>query len=82
MKIKLMTQMIITWHMALLGFKDGSYIELISTQTPEPLENIPAWGKHIVGDGGPCAWAIQVDDVAAEAARVSALGLSVVGAKS
>ena len=66
-------------HMALLGFKDGSYIELISTQTPEPLRKIPAWGKHIVGDGGPCAWAVQVDDVAAEAARGRALGLSVEG---
>jgi hypothetical protein len=65
-------------HMALLGFSDGSYIELISTLQPGQRETA-FWGKHIVGDGGPCAWAVQVDDVAAETARVAALGIPVSG---
>lgn len=66
-------------HMALLGFVDGSYIELISALGPELTKEHAFWGKHIEGNGGPCAWAVQVDDVAAEAARVSALGIPVEG---
>lgn len=65
-------------HMALLGFRDGSYIELISSLEPGRMD--PAfWGHHIVGNGGPCAWAVQVADVAAEAARLSSIGITVVG---
>jgi predicted enzyme related to lactoylglutathione lyase len=64
-------------HMALLSFSDGSYIELISTL--EPGQTSPLWHAHIAGDGGPCAWAVEVDDVAAEAARLAALGVPVVG---
>lgn len=65
-------------HMALLGFPDGSYIELISVMEPGQSEAV-FWGKHIDGNGGPCAWAIRVDDIAAEAARVAALGVTVKG---
>jgi hypothetical protein len=65
-------------HMALLGLADGSYIELISSLEPRPKETI-FWGEHIAGNGGPCAWAIQSDDVAAEAARLEALGITVKG---
>ncbi len=64
-------------HMALLGFDDGSYIELISTL--EPGQRSPWWDAHIGGDGGPCAWALEVDDVAAEAHRVAKLGVAVNG---
>ncbi len=70
-------------HMDLLGFDDGSYIELISTLEPGPVvdnvEKVAFWGQHIAGDGGPCAWAVQVPDVAAEAHRVAALGVPVDG---
>ncbi len=65
-------------HMALLGFVDGSYIELISSLEPG-RKDTAFWGKHIAGNGGPCAWATQVDDVAAEAARVAALEIPVEG---
>ncbi len=65
-------------HMALLGFKDGSYLELISSLQPGQ-KDATFWGEHIVGNGGPCAWAVQVDDVAAEAARISSLGIPVSG---
>ncbi len=64
-------------HMALLGFDDGSYIELISTL--EPGQRSPWWDAHIRDDGGPCAWAVEVDDVAAETRRVAGLGISVDG---
>ena len=65
-------------HMALLGFNDGSYIELISTLEAGPQETV-FWGAHIAGNGGPCAWAVRVEDVAAEAERAAALGVNVEG---
>ena len=65
-------------HMALLGFKDGSYIELISSLRPGEVETI-FWGKHIMGSAGACAWALEVGDVAGEADRVAALGIPVDG---
>jgi hypothetical protein len=65
-------------HMALLGFDDGSYIELISFLEPGSKETV-FWSQHIAGNGGPCGWAVQADDVAAEAARVAALGVTVKG---
>jgi Glyoxalase-like domain len=68
-----------TTHMSLLGFDDGSYIELISTYKPgsEPL-----WGKHIHRDGGPCAWAVSVDDMRSEVNRIKKLGIKVIGPDS
>ena len=65
-------------HMALLGLPDGSYIELISTLEPGNTAH-KFWPEHIAGGAGPCAWAVQVDDVAAEAARVAGLGVPVEG---
>lgn len=65
-------------HMALLGFEDGSYIELISFLGPGAKETI-FWGEQIAGNGGPCAWAVESDDVGAEAARLAALGITVNG---
>ncbi len=65
-------------HMALLGFRDGSYIELISAMEPAP-KAAAFWSEHIAGDAGPCAWAVQVEDIEAEAARVAALGIKVEG---
>ncbi|HEX6306021.1 MAG TPA: VOC family protein [Anaerolineales bacterium] len=64
-------------HMALLGFDDGAYLELISTL--EPGLASPWWHQHIIQDGGPCAWAVQVDDIAQEAGRISAHGIPVRG---
>src|SRR5215472_10128789 len=69
-------------HMALLGFDDGSYVELISSQDPVEKSSqlaTHAWARFISADGGPCAWAVGVDDVADECIRVSALGIQVTG---
>lgn len=65
-------------HMALIGFDDGSYIELISSLQPGRRDTV-FWGNFIVGDGGPCAWAVVVDNVAEEAERIKALGVRVDG---
>ena len=39
----------------------------------------PRWGQHIATDGGPCAWAIEVSDIAAHAARLREAGIPVDG---
>lgn len=64
-------------HMSLVGFDDGSYMELISSL--QPGQDCPWWHAHISGDGGPCAWCVAVDDVAAESARLLAAGVPVRG---
>ncbi len=64
-------------EMSLLGFADGSYIELISTI--EPRTPSPIWNAHIGGDGGPCAWAIEAQDIEGEAAAAAKLGFPVKG---
>ncbi len=64
-------------HMSVLGFDDGSYIELISTI--EKGQKSPWWDSFIEGDAGISAWAVEVDDVAREAARISAMGIEVTG---
>jgi len=53
-------------HMAIVGFRDGSYIELISTLESDAAS--PWWDVPIHEDGGPCAWAVDVDDIDAVSA--------------
>lgn len=65
-------------HMALIGLRDGSYIELISTLEPGHTTH-RFWPEHIAGNAGPCAWAVEVEDVVSEAARLKALGVPVDG---
>ncbi len=65
-------------QMALLGFDDGSYIELISN-IEAGQKHHAFWGKHITHNGGPCAWATYSEDVAAEAAHVADLGIAIDG---
>ena len=62
-------------HMSLVAFDDGSYVELISVLRPG--QPAPWWNEHIVHEGGPCAWAVRVDDVAAEAERLKRRGITV-----
>lgn len=64
-------------HMALIGFDDGSYIELISTVAPGVASGW--WDAAIRESGGPCAWAVGTYEIAAEAARIAALGVPVRG---
>ncbi len=64
-------------HMALLGFEDGSYIELISTM--QPGVHSPSWGEAIAGNAGPCAWCARVQNIRDEANRLVAAGVAVAG---
>jgi len=64
-------------HMALLGFDDGSYLELIAPQTPA-ADSSP-WAKFISADAGPCAWAVEPKDIDAEVQRLKASGTAVNG---
>ncbi len=64
-------------HMSLLGFRDGSYIELISTVRPGVESS--SWKEQIARDGGPCAWCIEVQDVGQEVAKAKRLGIPASG---
>lgn len=64
-------------HMSLLGFRDGSYVELVSTV--EPGADSPWWDAPIRRDGGPCAWAIGVEDIDAATATLERRGVGVEG---
>jgi len=64
-------------HMSVVGFRDGSYVELISTVDPD--EESPWWNGPIRRDGGPCAWAIRVDDIETVSADIAGWGIAVDG---
>ena len=62
-------------HMSQVAFDDGSYVELVSVLRPG--QPSPWWQEHIVHEGGPCAWAVRVNDVDAEGQRLTARGVTV-----
>ena len=66
-------------EMALTSFPDGSYLELIAIQPQADPAAVVAnqWHVCLEGDGGPCGWAVRPTDLAAEAARLRAAGVSV-----
>jgi len=53
-------------HMSLLGFDDGSYLELIA-ETREGEHGF--WPAHIRADAGPAAWCVRVPDIVAACRR-------------
>jgi hypothetical protein len=63
-------------HMAVLGFDDRSYVELIAEREPG---DHGFWPDHIRGDAGPAAWAVRVDDIEAECERMRRAGHAVQG---
>jgi len=54
-------------HMALLGFDDGSYFELLAPQKPGSARG-SAEGPLLEGSAGPCMWAVSTPDMKAELA--------------
>ena len=67
-------------HMALIGFRDGSYLELVAPQDPQgPIPPEQKWRELMLDDAGPCAWTVRVPEVAAEVKRLAALNLKVAG---
>ncbi len=62
-------------EMALISFPDGSYLELmawVDASAPHPGQ---AWSKFMDQQGGPCAWAVSVPDLAQETRRLAAAGI-------
>lgn len=65
-------------HMSLLGFPDGSYIELIAPQAGVQGDG-NGWGKLMADNAGPCAWAVEPKDISDEVARLKSVGMAVEG---
>ena len=66
-------------QMALTGFPDGSYLELIALQDQPDAKAVAAhyWSRQIRGNAGPAAWAVRANDVEAEVKRLRAAGIPV-----
>lgn len=65
-------------HMALLGFEDGSYLELIAPQKLGVVEG-SAWAKMMAGDAGPCAWAVATSDIKSDVSQLKQRGIETKG---
>lgn len=65
-------------HMSVLGFDDGSYIELIAPDG-DPNEGVPFWERQMRTRAGPCAWCVAVDDASAAVKRAVDAGVAVGG---
>lgn len=65
-------------HMALLGFADGSYLELIAPLKPGQTGGAH-WGALMKERAGCCAWAVRVENIGAEVSRLRSLGIEVNG---
>jgi hypothetical protein len=65
-------------HMALLGFDDGSYFELLAPQKPGSAQGSDQ-AKRLEGSAGPCMWAVSTSDMKAELARLQKLGIATEG---
>ena len=63
-------------HMSVLGFDDGSYVELIAERE---RGDHGFWPDHIRADAGPAAWCVRVPDIADECKRVIDAGHPVRG---
>jgi hypothetical protein len=68
-------------QMALIGFDDGSYLELIAPVKKDApkIASASDWGNFIVADAGPCAWAVGSTDLTADVDRVKKNGISIKG---
>jgi Glyoxalase-like domain len=71
-------------EMALVGFPDGSYLELMGIQ-PKPDPTAVAaheWSKFLENSAGPCAFALRATDLTAEVRRLKSAGISTGGAEA
>lgn len=67
-----------TTHMSLLGFGDGTYLELISS-VPGSDGEPGYWPRGIADDAGPFAWAVRAGDARTHLKRVIDAGHPVEG---
>lgn len=63
-------------HNVLIGFEDGSYLELIA---PVPGGTAPdhAWSQYMNNNAGVCAWAIRSNDIRADVEMFRQRGITV-----
>jgi len=63
-------------QMALIGFDDESYLELIAPVKAGVTEGSD-WAKFIAADAGPCAWAVSTNVLLQEVDRLKKAGIAV-----
>ena len=68
-------------EMALAGFPDGSYLELIGPQPGAAVEKHD-WGRFMEKNAGACAWAVSVPALDPEVARLERAGVAAQVARS
>lgn len=61
-------------HNSLVGFDDGTYLELITTVSPDVEDDVR--GEFITGDAGPCGWAVEPEDIEFVADRAERRGFA------
>lgn len=66
-----------TTQMSVVGFDDGSYLELVAPADGDAEPGL--WPALLRDDAGPCAWCVEVDDVAAALKRAIDAGVTVSG---
>lgn len=68
-------------HMALVGFEDGSYLELVTPLAKSGSANgmMAGWAMFMEANAGPSAWAVESADIAADVERLKASGVEVLG---
>jgi hypothetical protein len=66
-------------EMALVSFPDGSYLELMGIQPKaDPVAvSMHVWSKFLKENGGPCAFALRVDDIDREVRHLRTEGIPV-----
>lgn len=64
-------------EMSIIGFDDGTYIELIAKTTPS--ETAAFWDREIDTNAGPCAWAIRSTDLSRDISLLRDRGIAVDG---
>ena len=63
-------------QMAFIGFDDQSYLELIAPVKAGVTEGTE-WGKFMMADAGPCAWAVGTNVLLQEVDRLKKAGIAV-----
>src|SRR6201987_5241676 len=68
-------------HMALVGFEDGSYLELIAPFAPEvdATGMMGSWAEYIRENAGPSAWAVASADIRTDVQHLRSAGIPVRG---
>jgi hypothetical protein len=67
--------------MALVGFEDGSYLELIAPFAPEAEATgmMGGWAKYMWENAGPSAWAVASADIRTDVQHLRSAGIPVRG---